>query len=116
MSSLAAVRGMFPLHVYAAAKGAIIAFTKALAGEYAKHNIRANAIYPAVVLTERARQRMEQLTGASAVEALRERYKSYPFAIGEPEDIAQIALFLAADESRMITGAIIPADGGMSAY
>lgn len=42
--------------------------------------------------------------------------KSYPFWVGEPEDIANIAVFLAADESRMITGAAIPADGGRSAY
>ena len=41
---------------------------------------------------------------------------SHPFAIGEPEDIARIALFLASDESRMIHGATIPAEGGMSAY
>jgi NAD(P)-dependent dehydrogenase (short-subunit alcohol dehydrogenase family) len=40
----------------------------------------------------------------------------YPFSMGEPEDIARIALFLASDEARMITGAIIPADGGLSAY
>ena len=40
----------------------------------------------------------------------------YPFWVGRPEDIANIALFLASDESRMITGAAIPADGGRSAY
>ena len=42
--------------------------------------------------------------------------KTYPFWFGEPEDVANIALFLASDESRMITGASIPADGGRSAY
>ncbi|HEV8717848.1 MAG TPA: SDR family oxidoreductase, partial [Candidatus Binatia bacterium] len=42
--------------------------------------------------------------------------KRYPFSVGEPEDIARIALFLASDEARMITGAILPADGGLSAY
>ncbi|MEA3155155.1 MAG: hypothetical protein QOK44_2744, partial [Betaproteobacteria bacterium] len=40
----------------------------------------------------------------------------YPLSIGHPEDIANIVLFLASDKSRMITGAIIPADGGRSAY
>jgi len=44
------------------------------------------------------------------------RVKEYPFWVGQPEDIANIALFLACDESRMITGASIPADGGRSAY
>ena len=42
--------------------------------------------------------------------------KTYPLWVGTPEDIAGIALFLASDESRMITGAAIPADGGRSAY
>ena len=45
-----------------------------------------------------------------------EQVKIYPFWFGEPGDIANIALFLASDESRMITGAAIPADGGRSAY
>ncbi len=44
------------------------------------------------------------------------RVTEYPFWVGQPEDIANIALFLASDESRMITGASIPADGGRSAY
>ncbi len=42
--------------------------------------------------------------------------KGHPFMTGQPEDIANIALFLASDESRMITGAVIPAEGGLSAY
>jgi NAD(P)-dependent dehydrogenase (short-subunit alcohol dehydrogenase family) len=45
-----------------------------------------------------------------------ERIKDYPFWVGQPIDIAHIALFLASEESRMITGAAIPADGGRSAY
>ena len=44
------------------------------------------------------------------------RTQEYPFWLGEPVDIANIARFLASDESRMITGAVIPADGGRSAY
>jgi NAD(P)-dependent dehydrogenase (short-subunit alcohol dehydrogenase family) len=44
------------------------------------------------------------------------RQREYPFWVGEPDDIAHIALFLASNESRMITGAAIPADGGRSAY
>jgi NAD(P)-dependent dehydrogenase (short-subunit alcohol dehydrogenase family) len=51
-------------------------------------------------------------TGASVEQQL----QRYPFSAGDPEDIARIALFLASDEARMITGAIIPADGGLSAY
>ncbi len=56
--------------------------------------------------------------GGSIVDRQRaaERVKDYPFWLGQPVDIANIALFLASDESRMITGAAIPADGGRSAY
>ena len=42
--------------------------------------------------------------------------KAYPFSKGEPEDIAAIAVFLASDESRMITGTTLAADGGRSSY
>jgi NAD(P)-dependent dehydrogenase (short-subunit alcohol dehydrogenase family) len=40
----------------------------------------------------------------------------YPFGVGQPEDIASVALFLASDESRMVNGAVIAAEGGISAY
>ena len=120
MSSVAALRGSFPAHVYVAAKGGIISFTKALAGEYAQNGIRVNAICPGVVMTDRVKQRFGENLEAPAptprAEAIKSQLKRYPFSVGEPQDIARIALFLASDESRMITGAIIPADGGLSAY
>lgn len=119
MSSVAALEGSFGLHVYMSAKGGVISFTKALAGEYAKQNIRANAICPGMVLTDRVKQRFGETSSAPPnpqAEAMRSRFQEHPFAMGQPEDIARIALFLASDESRMITGAIIPADGGLSAY
>ena len=120
MSSVVALRGAFPIHVYTAAKGGIIALTKSLAGEYAQHNIRVNAICPGVVMTERVKQRFGETMDAPAAtaqtRAIKVDWKQYPFAVGQPEDIAHVALFLASDEARMITGAIIPADGGLSAY
>jgi NAD(P)-dependent dehydrogenase (short-subunit alcohol dehydrogenase family) len=120
MSSVVALRGAFPIHIYTAAKGGIIAFTKSLAGTYANDGIRANAICPGVVLTERVKKRfgesMDQPATTPQTRAIKVDWKQYPFATGQPEDIANVALFLASDESRMITGAIIPADGGLSAY
>lgn len=119
MSSGAALRGANPAHLYTAAKGAIVALTRTLAGTYAKHNVRANCICAGRINTERIR-RSYGLPGRPGGVADRQdataQVKTYPFWVGEPEDIAAIALFLASHESRMITGAAIPADGGRSAY
>lgn len=114
MSSGAALRGSGRAHVYAAAKGAVNSLTRALAGAYAKRNIRVNAICAGRVETERVRRsygegRPDPFDAAAVAAA-------YPFWIGTPMDIANVALFLACDDSRMITGAEIPANGGRSAY
>jgi NAD(P)-dependent dehydrogenase (short-subunit alcohol dehydrogenase family) len=104
--------------VYVAAKGGIISLTRALAGKYAKNGIRANAICPGLVKTDRVLQRFGNPDdpNSGSPQAIKGQFRRYPFSVGEPEDIARIALFLASDEARMITGAIIPADGGLSAY
>jgi NAD(P)-dependent dehydrogenase (short-subunit alcohol dehydrogenase family) len=114
MSSTAALQGV-RMHVYSAAKGAIISLTRSLASRYARDGVRANAICPGFVLTERVRGRFGTADGERPAQTERVA-KQYPFGVGEPEDIANIAVFLASDESRMINGAIIAADGGMSAY
>ncbi len=120
VSSAAALQGSFPAMVYSTAKGGVISLTRSLAGQYYKDNIRANAICPGVIMTDRVKNRFgSNLQGANsdqskAVSAL--GMSRYPFGVGEPQDIANIALFLASDESRMINGASVPAEGGMSAY
>ena len=107
---------------YAAAKGGIVSFTKTLAAQYADKGIRANAIAPAVVRTERSIKRWENkewLLADNPTPAARARMamqKNYPFSVGEPQDIAAVAVFLASDESRMVTGTTIAADGGRSSY
>lgn len=120
MSSGAALRGSSPLHIYSSAKGAIVALTRAMAGSYAKYNLRINAICAGRIQTERnvVKYGADGKGGGSIVDRqpAAERVKDYPFWLGQPVDIANIALFLASDESRMITGAAIPADGGRSAY
>ncbi|MBJ20936.1 MAG: SDR family oxidoreductase [bacterium] len=113
-SSVVALQGQ-PLHAYSAAKGGILSLTRALASSYGREGVRVNAICPGIVLSERIRKRLSggQLGRAAEDGSLAE---AHPFAVGVPEDIAQIALFLASDESRMIHGATIPAEGGLSAY
>jgi NAD(P)-dependent dehydrogenase (short-subunit alcohol dehydrogenase family) len=107
---------------YAATKGGIISFTKTLAAQYVEHGIRANAIAPGSIRTERQIKRYENkdfMLAEKPNAAARQRaamQKLYPFSKGEPEDIASIALFLASDDSRMLTGTTIAADGGRSSY
>ena len=107
---------------YAATKGGIISFTKTLAAQYVQHNIRANALAPGSIRTERQIKRYENkdyLLAEKPGPAARARMlaqKLYPYSKGDPGDIAEIAVFLASDESRMITGTTIAADGGRSSY
>lgn len=115
MSSGAALQGIYKGHVYTAAKGAILSFTRALAGQYAHHGIRANVICPGLTVTERV-IRMFGDPRKNAESPQRALLEKYPFAVGDPEDIANIALFLVSEKARMINGATIAADGGSSAY
>jgi NAD(P)-dependent dehydrogenase (short-subunit alcohol dehydrogenase family) len=119
MSSGAALRGGSHAHIYTAAKGGILSLTRALAGAYAKDNVRVNAICAGRILTERITSNYGTPAQPGPIADRQDaagRSKEYPFWVGKPEDIANIALFLASDESRMITGATIPAEGGRSAY
>ncbi len=117
VSSWGALRGNFQRHIYMAAKGGVISFTRGLAGEYAKKNIRANAVAPGSIRTPRTMQRHDAKDESDPKVQTRKRLQAeYPFSSGDPIDIANIALFLASDESRMITGQTLAADGGRSAY
>lgn len=106
MSSTAALQA-WRAHVYSAAKGAVLSLTRSLSRSYARQGVRVNAICPGIVLTERVLARF----GPDELAKSRARY---PFGIGDPVDIANIAVFLASDASRMVTGTHIAADGGMS--
>ena len=119
MSSGAALRGGSHAHIYTAAKGGILSLTRALAGAYARNNVRVNAICAGRILTERITRNYGTPDRPGPITDRQDaagRSQEYPFWVGKPEDIANIALFLASDESRMITGATIPAEGGRSAY
>jgi len=108
---------------YAAAKGGIVALTRTMAALYVENGIRVNAIAPGSVRTERWLGRYGNQGAGSAqggetrsLTARQVFQKNYPFSIGDPEDIAAVAVFLASDESRMLTGTTICADGGRSSY
>jgi len=87
MSSGAALRGSSPKHVYTAAKGAILSFTRALAGSYVKDNIRANAICAGRILTDRILNNYGTGDAPGPVADLQDaagRVREYPFWVGPP--------------------------------
>ena len=105
-TSVCALIGTPDCDGYTAAKGGVLALTRALALQWASANIRVNAIAPGVVLTDRVRA---LLTDDDPIK------RKCILGVNEPEDIAALALYLASDESRRMTGAILPIDGGASA-
>jgi NAD(P)-dependent dehydrogenase (short-subunit alcohol dehydrogenase family) len=110
VASIMAHRGLRQLTAYSATKGAVVALTRGLAVEYAPFGIRVNALCPGFVhtaLTERVLRNPAIEKALVESTALRR--------LGQPEEIARAALFLASDEASYITGAELAVDGGMSA-
>lgn len=91
---------------YAASKAGIIGFTKSCAKEFASRNITVNAIAPGFILT-----RMTEILSEEAKNAY---LKNIPLnRFGTPEDVANLAMFLASDDASYITGHVVNLDGGM---
>jgi len=107
--SIAGLRG-WKRSAYTAAKGGIISLTRVMAVDYARHNIRVNCICPGLTITERIGKRFK--THPVASETLRPLHL---LGFAEPMDISYAALYLASDESKIITGAILPVDSGYAA-
>jgi NAD(P)-dependent dehydrogenase (short-subunit alcohol dehydrogenase family) len=115
ISSIAALLSFGGISPYHAAKGAVRAMTKNDAMDYAKHNIRVNAVLPGFVFTDMVRDELETLY-PSLEEGLKTVTALQPLnMMGEPKDIAAAVLFLASDEARYITGTDLVVDGGYSA-
>ena len=99
---------------YCASKGGVTLLTKAMALDHAHENIRVNCICPAMVETEMALGAISRATDPAAYRRLRE--SQIPIGrIGRPEDVANLALYLASDESSWMTGVAFPLDGGVTA-
>jgi NAD(P)-dependent dehydrogenase (short-subunit alcohol dehydrogenase family) len=112
IASVSAFRGSVerPTHAYAASKGAVLALTHAMAASYGRDRIRVNAICPGTIRT--------RLTAdiVPRVERAAKEGHGIPLGrVGEPEDIARCALFLASDDAAFVSGAHLVADGGAMA-
>lgn len=109
IAGLVASRG---LAHYVASKHGVVGLTKAAALDYAQHNIRVNAIAPGVIVTPLA----QQYVGGDP-EVLRQQFAAvHPVnRVGEPEEVAQAAVWLCSDAASFMTGTTIPIDGGLTA-
>ncbi|MBL4866120.1 MAG: SDR family oxidoreductase [Pseudomonadales bacterium] len=110
ISSIAALVGQRDLGAYGLSKAADLALIRNLAVEYGGDNIRANAIAPGLIKTEFARMLWENKTLLEDT-----IYRTPLNRIGEPDDIAGTAVFLASKAAKFITGQTITIDGGSSA-
>ena len=113
--SVVAGRDAFP---YIMSKGAVAMMTKAMALDYARENIRVNAVCPGDTLVERWMEKgyFESSDPVTIDEAMKESSAYIPMGrFGKPEEIAQAVLFLASDDSSFVTGHLLLVDGGNTA-
>ncbi|MEZ5923804.1 MAG: SDR family oxidoreductase [Hyphomicrobiaceae bacterium] len=109
MGSVAGLRGTDDIGAYGVSKAALSSLTRSLAVGWGKHNIRVNCIAPGLVKTDFARVLWENAAALEAAEA------AYPLRrIGEPDDIAGVAVWLASRAGAFVTGQTIVVDGGLT--
>ena len=106
ISSVVGITGNAGQANYAASKAGVIAFTKSSAKELAKRNIRANVIAPGFITTRMTDKLPEELKQKVQAQIALGRF-------GEPKEIADVAVFLASEKSRYMTGQVLVVDGGL---
>ena len=108
MSSNLALMGIPGRDCYTAGKGAIAAITRSMAVEYAENSIRVNAIAPSVTKTDRVEK---FLTSDPKIVA---QLESHLLGLIQPIDVANMAVYLASEESSVVTGQVFPIDSGIT--
>ncbi|MGO8779865.1 MAG: SDR family NAD(P)-dependent oxidoreductase [Rhodomicrobium sp.] len=111
LSSIVSTVGAAKIGIYAISKAAEAQLARNLAVEWGAHGIRVNSIAPGVIKTDFAKALYENPKAAAAIASL-----TCLKRLGEPEDIAGVAVFLASDAARYITGQLILVDGGTSIF
>src|SRR6516164_1509873 len=117
-SAVSSIRGVPDRYAYGATKAAVIGLTKAVAADFIRQGIRANAICPGTIespsLEDRIKDR-SRATGKSLADVEKAFVERQPLGrLGRPEEVAALAVFLASDESSYITGQPHLVDGGMA--
>src|SRR5579864_6114435 len=111
MASVLGVNGARNRAAYAPSKGAVVLLTKCMAIDHGHERIRVNAICPSFVETDLTAAVIRKAPDPESVRS--ERIAAHPIGrLGQPEDIAGLAVYLASDESSWVTGAVFPVDGG----
>jgi NAD(P)-dependent dehydrogenase (short-subunit alcohol dehydrogenase family) len=111
MASVLGINGARNRAAYAPSKGAVVLLTKCMAIDYGQEQIRVNAICPSFIETELTAAVISKAPDPNSVRT--ERVAVHPLGrLGQPEDIAGLAVYLASDESSWVTGSIFPVDGG----
>jgi len=117
-SAVSSIRGVPDRYVYGASKAAVIGLTKAVAADFIKQGIRANAICPGTIESPSLEGRigaLSQATGKSLADVERAFIERQPMGrLGKPQEVAALAVFLASDEASYITGQAHLVDGGMA--
>jgi 2-keto-3-deoxy-L-fuconate dehydrogenase len=117
-SGASSVRGIPNRYVYGASKAAVIGLTKAVAADFIKRGLRCNAICPGTIESPSLEQRIETLAAQTGqtLEAVRQAFiDRQPMGrLGSAQEIANLAVYLASDESSYTTGQVHLADGGFA--
>jgi NAD(P)-dependent dehydrogenase (short-subunit alcohol dehydrogenase family) len=112
VASILGFRGSDTDHAYSAAKAGLINLTRSLAITYGPDNVRANCVAPGLVDTEMA----ADIIGSGFLQHPRHRFQASPLGrAAQPEEIAAVIVFLASAEASFVNGALIVADGGLTA-
>ena len=101
----------FATHAYAASKGGIISFTRALSTYYAERGIRANVICPGLIATAMS----ERAQGDAHIQSRLAELQPLTADFGQPGDVAEAACYLVSDRASFVTGTVFPVDGGWTA-
>jgi NAD(P)-dependent dehydrogenase (short-subunit alcohol dehydrogenase family) len=101
----------FATHAYAAAKSAVIGFTKATAAYYAQHNIRVNLIAPALVETPMSKRAAGD---EEILKFIKTKQPLHAGKMGDPTDLDAAVVFFLSDDSKFVTGQVLAVDGGWS--